>query len=245
MTALDFAATFGLGIAILIGVASFVHALQRQPVSIGPLSGAIAAVCLYGASIVYLPDLIAWPAWFDQLSWNWTGKAISIVSMLLFLLAYPGLALAECGLTTRQSTGSLGPACLAAAILCASAILLQTYVNDGSDRRLETILFEATLPGIDEELAFRGVLAALLVRTFATRINVLGAPAGWGDVALILLFAAGHGLLFVQQQIHFDPFSFAYTGFVGAGLLWIRHRTGSLLIPVAAHNLVNILLVTL
>ena len=68
---------------------------------------------------------------------------------------------------------------------------------------------------------------------------------GWGDLALCLVFAAGHGLMFIQQQIHFDPFSFGYTGFVGAGLLWTRQRTGSLLLPVLTHNIVNTLLVTL
>jgi len=51
--------------------------------------------------------------------------------------------------------------------------------------------------------------------------------------------------MFIQQQIHFDPFSFGYTGFVGAGLLWMRQRTGSLLLPVLTHNIVNTLLVTL
>jgi hypothetical protein len=245
MTALDFAATFGLGVGILVAVAIFVFAILRQQVSAIHLLGAIAVLIAYGVSIIWLPDLITWPAWVNALHWNWTGKLISIATTLSLILLWPGLSTAEAGLTLRHKDGSIGPAILAAAILCASAMILQSLVGAGSDTRLETLLFEATLPGIDEELAFRGLLAALLARAFIRQVSVFGAPMGWGDLALCLVFAAGHGLMFIQQQIHFDPFSFGYTGFVGAGLLWMRQRTGSLMLPVLTHNVVNILLVTL
>jgi len=245
MTALDFAATFGLGVGILLAVAIFVFAILRQQISAANLAGAIAVLVAYGASIVWLPDQIAWPAWVNSLNWNWTGKLNSIVTTLSLILLWPGLSATDAGLTSSHKDGSVGPALLAVAILCASAIVLQSLVADGSDTRMETILFEATLPGIDEELAFRGLMAALLARAFIRQTPILGAPMGWGDLALCLVFAAGHGLMFIQQQIHFDPFSFGYTGFVGAGLLWMRQRTGSLLLPVLTHNIVNTLLVTL
>jgi hypothetical protein len=60
-----------------------------------------------------------------------------------------------------------------------------------------------------------------------------------------LTFEEGPGPLFIQQQIHFDPYLFGDTGFVGAGLPGMRQGTGSLLLPVLTHKVVNILLVTL
>lgn len=245
MTALDFAATFGIGIAIIVAMAIFVFGVLRHEIRIAHLFGAIFVLVCYGASIVWLPDFFTWPTWVNGLSWNWTGKFLSIIVTLTLITAWPGLSFADVGLTFRQNEGSFGPAILAAALLCASAILLQTYVTDGTDTKIETLLFEATMPGIDEELAFRGLIAVLVARAFVHQVPVLGAPMGWGDLALCLVFGAGHGLLFMQQQLHFDWMSFAYTGLIGSGLLWIRQRTGSLLLPVLTHNAVNILLVSL
>jgi uncharacterized protein len=245
MTDLDFAATFGIGIAIILAVAIFVFGVLRQDVRPVHLCGAIIALICYGVSIIWLPELISWPGWVNDLKWNWTGKLVSIVVSLGLILIWPRLGTTDVGLTFVQRQGSLGPAAVMAAILCASAILLQSVVSNGTDTRLETVLFEASMPGLDEELAFRGLIGALLVRAFVKQVSVLGAPMGWGDLALCLVFGAGHGLLFMQQQLHFDWMSFAYTGGVGAGLLWIRQRTGSLLLPVLTHNVVNILLVCL
>ncbi|AWM33555.1 hypothetical protein DDQ68_12630 [Hymenobacter nivis] len=50
------------------------------------------------------------------------------------------------------------------------------------------------MPGLTEELAFRGVLLALLDRTFTERVRVLGADVGRGTVSSSLVFGLCHGL---------------------------------------------------
>jgi len=86
MSALDFAASFGLGIGILLAVAIFVFAILHQQISAANLLGAIIVLIVYGASIIWLPDVITWPKWVESLHWNWTGKLISIVVTLTLIL---------------------------------------------------------------------------------------------------------------------------------------------------------------
>ncbi len=86
----------------------------------------------------------------------------------------------------------------------------------------------------------RGLLLALLLRGFAERWNLWGAPMGPAAVSITFLFAAGHGLRIVEGSLFFDPLNFAVTGTLGFGLLWLRQRTGSLAAPVLVHNLLNV-----
>ncbi|WP_157887102.1 CPBP family intramembrane glutamic endopeptidase [Hymenobacter sp. PAMC 26628] len=96
------------------------------------------------------------------------------------------------------------------------------------------------MPGLTEELAFRGVLLALLDRAFAGRVRVLGADMGWGAVASSLVFGLCHGLR-VSPDLHVAlqllPMAIPTVGrFV---LAWCRARSGSLLLPIFVHSGMN------
>src|SRR5262249_39679256 len=104
----------------------------------------------------------------------------------------------------------------------------------------EGVVFEATLPGIDEELRFRGPLIALLTLAFGTRFGFLGG-AGWGTPLTALLFGLAHGLRLTHDQgWSFDAVNTVYTGILGFGLGWMRERTGSVVLPILFHNVVNV-----
>jgi membrane protease YdiL (CAAX protease family) len=96
---------------------------------------------------------------------------------------------------------------------------------------LETWIYQATLPGLVEEAAFRGVLLELLGRVFTARRVLFGAAIGWGGVAVTLVFLQLHGVT-PGTLLGVLPAALLY--------LWLRERTGSLVAPMAVHSLWNL-----
>jgi len=94
--------------------------------------------------------------------------------------------------------------------------------------------------GVTEELAFRGVLLALLDRAFPDRGRVLGAALGWGTVVSAVIFGLCHGLR-VEADFHvglaLGPMAIPLLG--GLVLAWCRARSGSLLLPIWVHSGMN------
>jgi hypothetical protein len=84
------------------------------------------------------------------------------------------------------------------------------------------------------------VFLTLLSRAFQQRWNLLGAEIAPGALIVTFVFAAGHGLTVQHGRLHLEVLLFGLTGALGFGLLWIRQRTGSLLLPVLAHNAINV-----
>ena len=95
--------------------------------------------------------------------------------------------------------------------------------------------------GLDEELFFRGLLL-FLVSAAVVPLRRKPDPArfGWAAIIVTLLFTVGHSFFVSGGDIRFDPIIFAYVAILGALLMYIRVRTGSILIPVIAHNLTNV-----
>jgi membrane protease YdiL (CAAX protease family) len=116
-------------------------------------------------------------------------------------------------------------------------------LGNNSSADAETLLFQAVVPGLDEELIFRGVLLALLDQAFLARWRLAGAELGWGTVAVSLLFGAVHGVGF-DSRWHLDLhlLSVAFTTMASLVYCWLRARTGSLLFPVLTHNASNFIL---
>ena len=103
------------------------------------------------------------------------------------------------------------------------------------------LLYQATMPGIAEELVYRGVIQSRLNRLFGVRWNLFGARVGWGFVITAVLFWAVHafraepgaGLSFYWPTLTLQ---------LWAGLVfgWIRERTGSVIPAVVSHNILNV-----
>ena len=107
-------------------------------------------------------------------------------------LLCPG-ALRRIGLTSRPVPGS-GPAMLVATAVV-TALALVPYPGAEAAYRpygFEGFTYEATTPGIAEEIPLRRVLLALLGVIFAPRWTVLGARVGWAVVIQAALFAVLH-----------------------------------------------------
>lgn len=167
--------------------------------------------------------------------WNWSGQLLALLGTLwvaALLARRGGLSWSEMGFTWTQRRGSLRPA-LQVAML---ALLLNMVAMDFSSFRLasvswETWLYQATLPGLVEETLFRGVLLALLDRAFVARQAWFGASLGWGAAVVTLVFLALHGVR-VGTMLGVLPAALLF--------LWLRVRTGSLVLPIVVHNLWNL-----
>jgi membrane protease YdiL (CAAX protease family) len=136
------------------------------------------------------------------------------------------------GLTWTQRPGSLR----AALGVAVAALSIHLLAMSFSALRLpgvsaETWTYQATLPGVVEEVVFRGVLLALLDRTFTARKVLLGVTVGWGGVVVTLVFLALHGIS-AGTLLGVFPAALLY--------LWLRLRTGSLVLPAVVHNLWNL-----
>lgn len=174
----------------------------------------------------------------SALHWNWIGKIFVIVAALAFL-SISGFGREDVGLTWRQRPGSVIPALGMVALLCGIAWIDEALLADGTSLASETLMFQASMPGLDEELVFRGILFALLSNAFAGSGVEQGNGRLWGGIFVTAFFAAGHALFVVDGSVRMDWHALLVTGTLGAGFMWLRVRTNSLVLPVVAHNLCN------
>ena len=189
----------------------------------------IATVCLV------LPATLGWNALLG-LEWNWLGKALNITWLLALSSAWSTVSAQRIGLTLHWTPGWLLPVGLLGLALSALAVLGSL---GGSQPSPEATLFQLTMPGLDEELLFRGVLLTLLNTVFGTPWSLLGVNVGWGGVISSVLFAAIHiTALDKTLAVRFNPGG--SLTLVGAfAFLYVRERTGSVWSAVIVHNLVN------
>lgn len=205
-----------------------------------PFLLALLSLFLYWTLVVAGAELQASLPAAADLQWNWLGKLFSAAVLLIAISILPRETRQRVGLRWHQDEGSLRPALLCIVLLCALSWTMEAWSAEGTDTSPERLAFQALMPGLDEELFFRGIFLAFLLRAFDERFSFVGAPVGPAAAIVTFIFAAGHGLRVSEALVHFDPVTFLLTGTLGFGLLWIRQRTGSVLLAIAAHNLVNV-----
>jgi membrane protease YdiL (CAAX protease family) len=171
--------------------------------------------------------------------WNWTGKILSLGLSLLTILILR-LRPADAGLTLRWRNGRLGVAALGFFIVWGASLglLFRPGAPDA-----ETLAFQATMPGLAEELVYRGLVPAILLAALLRRAAPGDEPATtpWAAVlATALAFGVWHGLSLSRGRFGFEILSalFPFLGSIAGG--WLRFRTRSLVFPIAAHSLANV-----
>ena len=104
---------------------------------------------------------------------------------------------------------------------------------------VETLAFQALMPGLAEELAYRGIAPALLLGLICGKEPSQGIP--WTVVfTTALAFGIWHGLGYSASGFSFDLMSalFPFIGSIAGG--WLRFSSGSLLFPILAHSFANV-----
>lgn len=167
--------------------------------------------------------------------WNWSGKIYSLLLSVVVVLAL-GIKPATLGLTLSQRS------------LKTSLIALSLFILWGFSLGLlfkpepptaETLAFQASMPGLAEELAYRGIAPALLFGLIRRRDMPEGIP--WAVVFITaLVFGVWHGLDYSSSGFSFDLMSalFPFIASIAGG--WLRFSSGSLLFPILAHGAGNV-----
>lgn len=180
--------------------------------------------------------------WEGYLILGWSGKLYSIVFMILLLyLTRELLSKDDVGLTSRQIPGSILPACIVILFLAAWAFFVGVSSPKGKFD-LPTLAYLAIMPGLNEELVYRGILLAILIKIIPGNLKLLGAPIGWGIIVTSLLFGLLHGFGFdTNLAVHIEVIALRNATISGLIFAWLRARTGSLVMPFIAHGLEDFL----
>jgi membrane protease YdiL (CAAX protease family) len=181
---------------------------------------------LYGL----LPDVIGG-------AWNWQGKLLALAATLA-IAASPAFGWRRSGFTFSQASGSLKAALPVAALYCAFFVVIAVAFPGGPSTG-EDIAFQLTMPGLEEEPFYRGILLFALCHAFAGTKRFLGVDWSWGAILSCLLFGMAHAFGFSHGEFSFDPMTMALTALPAFIAVWLRLRTGSLLLPILLHNFGN------
>lgn len=168
-------------------------------------------------------------------NWNWSGKIFSLGLSIVAIVALR-ISPETVGLTLKQRHPTV--AALGILLFIVWGTCLGLLFKPGSPD-VETLAFQATMPGLAEEIAYRGIAPVLLLGLVNRKPHVEGIP--WAVVlSTSLLFGLWHSLSYADGEIGFDIMSglFPFIGSVPGG--WLRFKTKSLAAPVLGHSLANV-----
>jgi membrane protease YdiL (CAAX protease family) len=168
---------------------------------------------------------------------NWIGKGLALAGTLV-VASLPFFGWRRSGLTLAQRAGSLRSAIPVAMVYCGFFLAIALAFPSDPPTGEETA-FQLTMPGLEEELFYRGVLLLALDQAFRGRVRFLGVDWGWGAVLNCFAFGLAHALGYSDGGFSFDPLIMALTAVPSFIAVWLRYRTGSVLLPVLLHNFGN------
>ncbi|WBH15951.1 CPBP family intramembrane glutamic endopeptidase, BDIM_20840 family [Sphingomonas radiodurans] len=178
-----------------------------------------------------LPELV------PDARWNWQGKLLALAATL-GIAALPAFGWRHAGITLRQARGSLLSAVPVVLVYCGFFLAIALAFPDDPPSR-ETIAFQLTMPGLEEEIFYRGLLLLALDRAFLSRVRWLGVDWGWGAIVSCALFGLAHAFGYADGSLSFDPIVMALTAVPSLIAVWLRLRTGSVAMPIVLHNFGN------
>lgn len=221
-----------LTILLVLGIG--IGLFERQRFSLGWLVVAALLVVLNDVLLTnaygLLPDFIGGTK-------NWQGKVLAL-GAILAVAALPTFGWVRCGLRISQEPGSLKAVMPVAALYCAFFVAIALAFPGGKSTAEETA-FQLTMPGLAEEPFYRGVLLFALDQAFKARKRIFGVDWGWGAALSCALFGMDHAFGFSDGHFSFDAITLALTALPSFLAVWLRMRTGSLLLPVLLHNFGN------
>ncbi|SEK41982.1 CPBP family intramembrane glutamic endopeptidase [Parapedobacter koreensis] len=173
---------------------------------------------------------------FIKSSWNWDGKIFGMIWAITAYFIFRKFFKENDFFTFKQNKKGFKRALIGAvSIIMLSALIWFLLGNSKFD--FETLAFQISLPGIDEEMFFRGILFGLLLSSLKEKISFLGNPS---ILITSILFGFMHALtLDKNYSIDFDPIYFFQTGFAGYIWAWITFKSKSILLAILSHNFSN------
>ncbi len=166
--------------------------------------------------------------------WNWTGKIYSLLFSFIVIIALR-IDRTGAGLTFRQRNLKSSLVALALLTLLSFSIgfIFKPELPD-----VETVAFQAFMPGLAEEITYRGIAPALLLGLIRSKPAAKHIP--WATIVITgVAFGIWHGIGFSHYKLSFDLMSAIFPLIGGIAYGWLRFNSGSLLLPIIAHGLGN------
>ncbi|MGX7895343.1 CPBP family intramembrane glutamic endopeptidase, BDIM_20840 family [Tsuneonella sp. HG222] len=221
-------------IAILCVAAGLLGLADRRNFAPRWLLAALGLVLLNDALLTnlygLLPDVVGG-------NWNWQGKLLALLASLA-VAASPAFGLRAVGVTSRQAPGSMRAA-IPVAVLYVLFFLAIALAFPGEGATAEDAAFQLTMPGLEEELFYRGLLLVAFDRALRGRKRFLGVEWGWGAILSSLAFGLAHAFGISDGSVSLDWMTLGLTAIPSLLAVWLVYRTGSLLLPVLLHNFGN------
>ncbi|MBN8552706.1 MAG: CPBP family intramembrane metalloprotease [Caulobacterales bacterium] len=227
-----------LAVAGIILAACVIGAvLHRGRVAWGWIAAALILIVVHDALLTNAWGLLALPGIGE--TWNWTGKLLALAGTMA-VAAHPAIGFRRSGLTLAQDQRGLPGALTVSAMLVLIFAGLAIWMG-GEGGSAEDFAFQLTMPGIEEEIFYRGVLLLMFNEAFRRPLRVLGAPMGWAAILTSLAFGLDHAFSYSDGAFSFDVLTLALTGAPALILVWLREKTGSVLLPILLHNYANVI----
>jgi hypothetical protein len=178
------------------------------------------------------------------LKWNWFGKILEslwpLAIALLFRLPKRLTAFRQPERLKAYLTATL----LGFGLACFHAyyFLQGQFVPDRSRTDMESIVFQFTMPGLGEEIFYRGLLLGVLDGWLNRQWKFFGVKIGYGCLISSGIFVIAHVIeISPTYQLDYcrDPFFYFFVAAVAISMCYLRYKTGSILPCILAHNIVN------
>lgn len=200
-------------------------------------AGLAIVLCVFDEIVLDLPISTL------GLKWNWLGKLLESLWPFLVVLIFrlpkkitgfrlperPDLYLTACAM-------GIGLTCFHIYYFLQG----QFVARDRTD--FESILFQFTMPGLGEEVFYRGLLLGVLDKWLGRPWNVLGVKIGFGCLISSGIFVIAH-VVDISKDYKIalcpDPFFYFFVSAVALTMCYLRYKSESILPCILAHNIVN------
>ncbi len=192
--------------------------------------------------LLFTPMLYPALSFIDS-DWNWSGKLYAFGGSILFYILFRKLFAEHNFITFKQRNTSIKISLFITIIIFMAAVGAAMLSINSSATRSAYFLFQFTMPGLDEEIAYRGIMLGLLSNALPSRVyfknKSLGNPA---LLITSILFGLVHSFQIDQGWcFHQNWFEFISTFATGLLLGWLTIKSGSILMSILIHDLINTL----
>jgi membrane protease YdiL (CAAX protease family) len=189
-----------------------------------------------GYQIVLVLPRLAKQFDFIQSDWNWEGKIFGIAFGILSYFMFRKYFIPNNFFTFKQKAENKKKT----RIVSISVIMIMSvlyYFIAESEFDKETLAFQLTMPALDEEIMFRGILIGLLLTALPDKVSFIGNPS---ILLTGILFGLLHSLsLNKDYRIDFDLIYFLHTGIGGYVFGWLALKSRSIVLPIVTHGFTN------
>lgn len=233
---MDAVISIGLICAILLASGFVLGVVDRANFVPGWLLASTAVVLLNDALLTNFYGLL--PSFLPDSDWNWQGKLLALAASLA-IASHSAIGWRRIGLTLAQNRkGLVGTLAIAIAYCLFFVAIAAMFPDDPVSA--DAVAFQLTMPGLEEEILYRGLLLFMLHEAFRGRVRLAGANWGWSALLTSLLFGLAHAFSYsTAEGVSFDAMIMAMTFIPSFLAVWMRERSGSLLLPILVHNFGN------